>query len=224
MRKQTFYAQFNDATALSDHQLKGLQLDASARLRGLQFLSGAPGERPGFALDAIQHLDDLKRLPFTTADDLRDFYPFPLRSVPFEQIVRVSTPVQEPPESEKSSGTPRRTWTTGFTFSPAATRWPASPRWTACRSLWAMASGQPAWDFNWAVKRWAPWLSRWVRAIWTCISSSWRICARPFSAVRRPWPCSGRRDPPARHRRQDQHSQNHLRIRAHLTIHARQDR
>jgi hypothetical protein len=61
----------------------------SARLRGLQFLPGAPGESGGIAPDAIQHLDDLKRLPFTTTDDLRDFYPFPLRSVPFEQIVRI---------------------------------------------------------------------------------------------------------------------------------------
>nr|WP_324292417.1 phenylacetate--CoA ligase [uncultured Desulfosarcina sp.] len=28
-------------------------------------------------------------MPFTTADDLREFYPFPLRAVPFEQIVRI---------------------------------------------------------------------------------------------------------------------------------------
>ncbi|HWU40235.1 MAG TPA: phenylacetate--CoA ligase, partial [Candidatus Acidoferrum sp.] len=37
----------------------------------------------------IRSLNDLAKLPFITADDLRDDYPFPLRSVPFEQIVRI---------------------------------------------------------------------------------------------------------------------------------------
>jgi len=37
----------------------------------------------------IKSLDDLKRLPFTTAQDLQEGYPFPLLSVPFEQVVRV---------------------------------------------------------------------------------------------------------------------------------------
>ncbi len=46
-------------------------------------------EAAGVAPGDINHLDDLKRLPFTTADDLREGYPFPLRSVPFEKIVRI---------------------------------------------------------------------------------------------------------------------------------------
>ncbi|SMC17689.1 phenylacetate-CoA ligase [Desulfacinum hydrothermale DSM 13146] len=37
----------------------------------------------------IRTLDDLRRLPFTTADDLQAGYPFPLRAVPFEKIVRI---------------------------------------------------------------------------------------------------------------------------------------
>ncbi|MEE4358015.1 MAG: phenylacetate--CoA ligase [Desulfococcaceae bacterium] len=37
----------------------------------------------------IQKAEDIRRLPFTTADDLRQGYPFPLRSVPFEKIVRI---------------------------------------------------------------------------------------------------------------------------------------
>ncbi|MEN6441333.1 MAG: phenylacetate--CoA ligase [Syntrophobacter sp.] len=37
----------------------------------------------------IRSLDDLRRLPLTTAQDLREDYPFPLRSVPFEKIVRI---------------------------------------------------------------------------------------------------------------------------------------
>jgi phenylacetate-CoA ligase len=37
----------------------------------------------------IRTLDDLKRLPFTTADDLAAGYPFPLLSVPFSKVVRI---------------------------------------------------------------------------------------------------------------------------------------
>ena len=37
----------------------------------------------------IRSLDDLKNLPFTTAEDLRDGYPLPLLSVPENQVVRV---------------------------------------------------------------------------------------------------------------------------------------
>jgi len=43
----------------------------------------------GIAPDDIHSLDDLSRLPFTTADDLAAGYPFALRSVPFAELVRV---------------------------------------------------------------------------------------------------------------------------------------
>ena len=39
----------------------------------------------------IQSLDDLKRLPFTSAEDLSEGYPFPLRSVPMRDVVRIHT-------------------------------------------------------------------------------------------------------------------------------------
>jgi phenylacetate-CoA ligase len=39
--------------------------------------------------DGIQSLDDLQKLPFTTVDDLREGYPFPLLSVPASQVVRI---------------------------------------------------------------------------------------------------------------------------------------
>ena len=42
-----------------------------------------------FKPEDIRKLEDLSNLPFTTADDLRAGYPFPLRAVPFEKIVRV---------------------------------------------------------------------------------------------------------------------------------------
>ncbi len=37
----------------------------------------------------IRGLEDIKKLPFTTAQDLQDGYPFPLLSVPFERVVRI---------------------------------------------------------------------------------------------------------------------------------------
>jgi phenylacetate-CoA ligase len=37
----------------------------------------------------IRSLDDLKRLPFTDKEDLQKGYPFPLRSVTFDQIIRI---------------------------------------------------------------------------------------------------------------------------------------
>ncbi len=37
----------------------------------------------------IKSLDDLKKLPFTTKQDLRDNYPFGLFTIPLEQVVRV---------------------------------------------------------------------------------------------------------------------------------------
>jgi len=46
-------------------------------------------QKASIAPEDIKSLDDLNRMPFTTAEDLREEYPFPLRSVPFDQIVRI---------------------------------------------------------------------------------------------------------------------------------------
>ena len=43
----------------------------------------------GLTVDDIKTLDDLKKIPFTTKQDLRDNYPFGLRSVPLEKCVRL---------------------------------------------------------------------------------------------------------------------------------------
>ena len=37
----------------------------------------------------IQTLDDLKKIPFTTKQDLRETYPFGMASVPLDQCVRL---------------------------------------------------------------------------------------------------------------------------------------
>ena len=76
----------------------GKDLEA-IQLRGLQWTVGhaynnSPFYRKRFnqaniTPDQIRSLDDLRRLPCLTAQDLQDEYPFPLRSVPFEQIRRI---------------------------------------------------------------------------------------------------------------------------------------
>ena len=83
-----FMPAFSTLEELRAHQLKGLQWTVGHAYSGsMEYRNklDAAGVRP----DHIRSLDDLKRLPFTTADDLREGYPFPLRCVPFEKIVRI---------------------------------------------------------------------------------------------------------------------------------------
>jgi len=88
MHTLTFMPAFKDESQLAAHQLKGLQWTVRHAYEGSPFYRQRLDEahiRP----EAIQSLADLTRLPFTTAEDLRLNYPFPLRSVPYEQIVRI---------------------------------------------------------------------------------------------------------------------------------------
>ena len=55
--------------------------------------------------DQIKSLDDLRRLPFTLKQDMRDNYPYGLFSVPLEQIVRIHA----------SSGTTGKPTVVGYT-------------------------------------------------------------------------------------------------------------
>ena len=88
MQLQNFMPAFTTEDELRTHQLSGLQwtvrhaYDGSTEYREKL-------DQAGITPDKIQSLEDLSKLPFTTAEDLRDGYPFPLKSVPFEQIVRV---------------------------------------------------------------------------------------------------------------------------------------
>jgi phenylacetate-CoA ligase len=43
----------------------------------------------GVSADSIRSLDDLRRLPFTTKNDLRDSFPFGMLSVPRDEVVRL---------------------------------------------------------------------------------------------------------------------------------------
>ena len=88
MTRLTFMPPFKNAEALAARQLEGLKWTVRHAYEGSAFYRerlDAAGVRPG----GIRALADLASLPFTTSDDLRDQYPFPLRAVPFEQIVRI---------------------------------------------------------------------------------------------------------------------------------------
>ena len=43
----------------------------------------------GIQPEDIKSLDDLQKLPFTTKDDLRDYYPWGLTAVPLKECVRL---------------------------------------------------------------------------------------------------------------------------------------
>ena len=59
----------------------------------------------GVSSEQIRSLDDLRRLPFTRKDDLRDHYPFGLFAVPREDVVRI----------HGSSGTTGKPTVVGYT-------------------------------------------------------------------------------------------------------------
>jgi phenylacetate-CoA ligase len=73
---------------LKDLQLSGLKWTVNHAYQGSDFYRKTFDET-NVKPDDIHSLDDIKRLPFTTAQDLQDGYPFPLRSVPFKDIVRI---------------------------------------------------------------------------------------------------------------------------------------
>jgi len=85
---RSFMPVFKSVDELQRHQLQGLQWTVAHAYRGSDFYRRRLDEA-GVSPGAIQSLDDLRRLPFTTADDLRDGYPFPLLSVPPSEVVRI---------------------------------------------------------------------------------------------------------------------------------------
>jgi phenylacetate-coenzyme A ligase PaaK-like adenylate-forming protein/ABC-type branched-subunit amino acid transport system ATPase component len=88
MHRLDFMPTFTTEAELHVHQLAGLQWTVRHAFEGSPFYRKRL-EDAGIRPESIATLKDLGKLPFTTADDLREDYPFPLRSVPFEQIVRV---------------------------------------------------------------------------------------------------------------------------------------
>ncbi|MBW2649961.1 MAG: hypothetical protein JRC66_02880 [Deltaproteobacteria bacterium] len=86
--KQTFMPDTKTEEGLKTIQLEGLKWTVAHAYHGSDFYRRRFDEA-GVKPEDIQSLDDLKRLPFVTAQDLQEQYPWPLRSVPFEKIVRL---------------------------------------------------------------------------------------------------------------------------------------
>ena len=85
---KTFMPSFKDAEALKEHQLRGLHWTLAHAYRGSEFYRQRLDDA-GIQPENIHSLDDIRKLPFTTADDLRQGYPFPLLSVPVSEVVRI---------------------------------------------------------------------------------------------------------------------------------------
>jgi phenylacetate-CoA ligase len=90
--------------ALEALQLKRLQQVVQRVYHTVGFYKKAFDEA-GVTPDDIRTLDDIRRLPFTTKQDLRDNYPFGLFSVPMSSIVRLHA----------SSGTTGKATVVGYT-------------------------------------------------------------------------------------------------------------
>ncbi len=88
MGTKSYMPDFKTTEELAQRQLEGLRWTVRHAYEGSSFYRRRLDEA-GVTPSDIGSLEVLRRLPFTTADDLRDGYPFPLRSVPFEEIVRI---------------------------------------------------------------------------------------------------------------------------------------
>ena len=99
----------DEVETLPREAIEALQLN---RLRQLieQVYSRVPFYRKSFddakiTPDKIRSLDDLRRIPFTLKQDMRDNYPYGLFATPLEQIVRIHA----------SSGTTGKPTVVGYT-------------------------------------------------------------------------------------------------------------
>ncbi|MDR1903969.1 MAG: phenylacetate--CoA ligase, partial [Treponema sp.] len=84
-------------------ELEAWQLDKLREAVGFSLRTAFYRERLGKAgigsVDDIKTLEDLKRIPFTTKNDLRDGFPYGFLSVPHEDVIRLHA-------SSGTTGTP----------------------------------------------------------------------------------------------------------------------
>ncbi len=85
---KTFMPEMKTVEELRNHQLKKLKWTVAHAYNGSSTYKKKMDDA-GFQPGDIHSLDDLRYLPFTTATDLQEGYPFPLLSVPFAKVVRI---------------------------------------------------------------------------------------------------------------------------------------
>jgi len=86
--KKTFMPTVKTHEELMDLQVQGLQWTVNHAYNGSPFYRKRLDEA-GVKPEDIRSLDDLEKLPFTTTQDLKEGYPYPLLSVPLEEVVRI---------------------------------------------------------------------------------------------------------------------------------------
>jgi len=85
---KTFMPKIRTERELRRIQLEGLQWTVNHVYKNSEFYQKKFDE-VGVKPRHIKSLKDISKLPFTTSKDLQEGYPFPLRSIPFEKIVRI---------------------------------------------------------------------------------------------------------------------------------------
>lgn len=78
-----------DKAAMRSLQLERLRTTVDRLLANVAPMRARLAHAGVTSSDSIRSLDDLRRLPFSTKDDLIDHYPFGLLAVPREQVVRI---------------------------------------------------------------------------------------------------------------------------------------
>jgi phenylacetate-CoA ligase len=86
--KKSFMPSIQNQEELTELQLKGLKWTVGHAYNGSPFYRKRLDDA-GIQPEDIRALDDLEKLPFTSAQDLQEGYPFPLLSVPLERVVRI---------------------------------------------------------------------------------------------------------------------------------------
>ncbi len=77
-----------DRSEMEQLQLERLQATVNRVYRNVPFYH-RKFQQLNIAPEDVQSLDDLKKLPFTTKEDLRDGYPYEMFAVPLREIVRI---------------------------------------------------------------------------------------------------------------------------------------
>jgi len=85
---KTFMPSYSSYQELEGIQLAGLRWTVNHAYNGSDAYRAKLNEA-GIKPESMKTLDDLRRLPFTTKDDLAAGYPFPLLSVPMNKVVRI---------------------------------------------------------------------------------------------------------------------------------------
>jgi len=85
---RTFMPKFRTGRELKRVQLDGLQWTVNHVYKNSEFYREKFDE-VGVKPKHIKSLKDISKLPFTTAKDLQEGYPFPLRSATFDKIIRI---------------------------------------------------------------------------------------------------------------------------------------